>query len=494
METEALLGGESTPVARRDFEYLIPSNFVFSPDGRYLYGSSYYTGVSNIVRYDLASGELDTMTNTDTGFFRPIPMEDGSLIAFRYTGDGFVPTTIEVEPLEDVNPITFFGRQIFDAHPVVKEWNVGSPMEISIDDLNVSEGEYRGFRSIGLESLYPIVQGYKDSAAIGLAANFSDPMMLNRAKLTASYSPDDSLESSERLHAHFDYRRYDWRVDLRYNYADFYDLFGPTKTSLKGYSAGVGYEKTLVFDHPRRMQLDVYGVFYGDLERLPDYQNVPSPYDELFRGYLRLNYSNVRRSLGSVDSEKGIRWELTADNSYVNGDLVPTLRGDFDFGFALPIRHSSIWLRSSAGGGFGDKDDPFANFFFGGFGNNYVDHREEKRYREWYGFPGVDLNELDGRTYLKSMLEWNLPPLRFESVGWPGFYLSWARTALFGTGIVTDPDLSEAKSEVASVGVQVDLRFTVLSRLNMTLSLGYATAFESGIERRDEWMISLKIL
>ena len=33
----------------------IPSNFVFSPDGRYLYGSSYYTGVSNIFRYELAT-------------------------------------------------------------------------------------------------------------------------------------------------------------------------------------------------------------------------------------------------------------------------------------------------------------------------------------------------------------------------------------------------------------------------------------------------------
>ena len=39
------------PIAELDFGNTIPSDFTFSPDGRYLYGSSYYTGVSNICRY-----------------------------------------------------------------------------------------------------------------------------------------------------------------------------------------------------------------------------------------------------------------------------------------------------------------------------------------------------------------------------------------------------------------------------------------------------------
>ena len=49
----------------------------------------------------------------------------------------------------------------------------------------------------------------------------------------------------------------------------------------------------------------------------------------------------------------------------------------------LPVRHSSLWLRSVGGlGAAATARDPFANFFFGGFGNNYVDFREEKRYSE----------------------------------------------------------------------------------------------------------------
>ena len=76
----------------------MPEGFVFSPDGRYLYGSSYYTGVSNIYRYDLASGQIEALSNAETGYFRPVPLDDSKLMIFHYTGDGFVPATIDIRP------------------------------------------------------------------------------------------------------------------------------------------------------------------------------------------------------------------------------------------------------------------------------------------------------------------------------------------------------------------------------------------------------------
>ena len=82
------------------------------------------------------------------------------------------------------------------------------------------------------------------------------------------------------------------------------------------------------------------------------------------------------------------------------------------------------------------REIPFANFYFGAFGNNWVDHRDEKQYREVYSFPGASLDEIAGRTFVKSMLEWNLPPVRFPRVGKPGFYASWARPALFVGGLL----------------------------------------------------------
>ena len=107
--------------------------------------------------------------------------------------------------------------------------------------------------------------------------------------------------------------------------------------------------------------------------------------------------------------------------------------------------------RSSAGYSPGDRDEPFANFYFGGFGNNWVDHREEKRYREQYSFPGVELNEIAGTNYVRSMFEWNLPPVRFRRVGSPGFYLTWARPALFATALVTNADDSPGSDLPAAI-------------------------------------------
>ena len=80
-----------------DFEYNSPGNFVYSPDGRYLYGSSYYTGASNLFRYDFETKKMDVISNAETGLFRPLPLADGSLIAFEYTSKGFVPARVPTE-------------------------------------------------------------------------------------------------------------------------------------------------------------------------------------------------------------------------------------------------------------------------------------------------------------------------------------------------------------------------------------------------------------
>jgi hypothetical protein len=137
----------------------------------------------------------------------------------------------------------------------------------------------------------------------------------------------------------------------------------------------------------------------------------------------------------------------------------------------------------------------FANFYFGGFGNNYVDRSSVKRYRDAISMPGFEINAVPGRNFHRAMLEWNLPPMRFTRVGTPGFYLSWARPAVFVSALTTNLDDSTVRQEVQSAGFQIDFRFTILSRLNMTLSAGYAKGFGSSIIPDDEeFMLSLKIL
>jgi hypothetical protein len=494
LSVDTLRHGDMAPVAEFDFGTAVPNNFVFSPDGRYLYGSSYYTGVSNIFRYEIATKQLEAVTNTETGFFRPIPVGGDELIVFRYTGEGWVPARVHATPLQDVSAITFLAERLVEEHPIIKTWNVGSPADIPFDTMPKHTGIYHLAGGLRRESVYPIVQGYKDSAAVGLRLNLSDRLQLNRLNASAAYSPDTSLPASERLHAAAAYERYDWRARAAFNGADFYDLFGPTKSSRKGYFALVGHKSTLLFDEPRRLELDVSGSIAGNLDQLPEYQNVAVDVDRLYSFDAKLSYTNVRNSLGSVDDETGTRSAAVVQGRIVDGTTVPRLYGTFDRGIATPAGHSSIWLRTSAGFSPRNRSQPFANFFFGGFGNNYIDHADEKRYREYYSFPGADLNDIGGRNFVKSLLEWNLPPWRFRRAGTPGLYATWLRPAIFLAGVATNLDDPSVRRTATSIGGQCDVRLSMLSALDLTVSVGGAVAVEDGNAPRRELMLSLKIL
>jgi hypothetical protein len=504
MEPARLLERDTTAVTLHDFGASIPTGFVFSGDGRYLYGSSYHTGVSNIWRYDLESKAMEIVTNTETGFFRPVPMGGDSLVVFRYTGEGFVPAVVTgARPLSDVSAITFLGATIADEHPVVRTWRIPPPSRVSVESLTTWSGPYRSW-NLGMTSLVPIVQGYKDYTAVGLAAAVSDPMGLNRFDLSASYAPAEGLPGDERWHLRGKYRRPSWTLDARWNAASFYDLVGPTKTSRKGYGVSLDHERTLLWDRPREMTLRAGVGGFGGLDRLPAYQNVGTPpgFDFLATADASLSYKNLEASIGAIDAERGIRWSLGAYQSLVRSGYAgdswwkgyPQGLATLDAGTQMPIRHSSVWLRGAAGFSPGDRNDPFANFFFGGFGNNWVDHGEVKRYRSYDAFPGLELNEAGGRNFVKALVDWNLPPLRFRRLGTLDFYATWARLSLFAGGLVTNLDHEPSRTRVGDLGAQIDVRFQLFTMQPLTLSGGYARAFERGVGPRREWMVSLKIL
>jgi hypothetical protein len=86
-----------------------------------------------------------------------------------------------------------------------------------------------------------------------------------------------------------------------------------------------------------------------------------------------------------------------------------------------------------------------------------------------------------------------LPPIRFSRAGTPGFYLSFLRPALFAGGLVTNLDRSGARAAATTAGGQVDLRFTMLSSLDLTLSAGAGVRVAHGLPARREAMVSLAL-
>ncbi len=500
MKVASLLRGDATPEVLYDFGDWSPSNFVFSRDGKFLYGSSYYSGVSNVYRYDVERGRMQPLSNAETGFFKPLPLPGDSLVAFEYSRQGFVPSMIPNAVPDSISAIRFLGNEIAEKRKEVQEWVPPSGAGVNRDALTAATGEYSTVRNFKLDNAYPVVEGYQDvdgnrGIAGGLRFNFSDRIGATGLDVTASYSPTQELDANERLHLRAVFRSWNWILSGTLNRADFYDLFGPTRVSRKGYSLAAQYQRNLLLDGPTSLNYTLRAAGYGGLETVPEFQDVTTSYDRLATLSGDLVYKSLRRSLGATEDELGRTWGASVRSNYAGSTLYPRVTLDGSRGFLLPIDHSSIWLRAAAGTSLGgNRNDPFARVYFGGFGNNWVDYRGIKQFRNTESFPGLAINQIGGATYGKAQVEWTSPPVRFRKVGVPVAYLRWAGLSAFANGLVTDFDDSATRREFVSLGAQADLRLITLSNLESTFSIGLAAAAGKGIPRSSSLMVSFKLM
>ena len=496
MNLAALEKGDATPTHRLRMGSSVPEGFTFSPDGQYLYGSSYFTGVSNIFRYRLADKALDAVSNADIGFFHPVSLPDGKLMVLRYAGTGFLPAVIEPKPTEELGSFTFLGEQVATRYPAVLAWQPKVVPEKNYDARIIARGDYQPFREMELNHFIPGIAAYKQAKAVGLSAQFSDPLSRAWLKTDLSYTPGNSLPVKERTHFSLDMAQGLWSAGVKWNAADFYDLFGPTLRSREGYSAYVNYNRPLVYDPPQTLDFYANAAYYGGLNALPGAQTVASP-SHLSDIRVGLVSSDTLRSPGAVDDESGRIWSLEARSLGARGKQTPSLRGQYDFGIPLPLNHSSIWVRSGFNIAEGSGNSALSNAYLGSFGNNYVDNAANggaQRYRGLYSMPGFEIGALRGKTMVKTMVEWSLPPLNFENVGTPGAYASWMRPQMFASYLATDLQDKTRRRNAASVGVQLDFQLQVMHRLPMMFSLGFARGFGGGGLGKNEVMLSFQVL
>jgi hypothetical protein len=493
-QMKAVLDGEMKQVSEFRFGQSVPESFVFTPDGRYLYGSSYYTGASNIFRYEVATGEVEAVTNAETGFFRPVPLADGRLVVLTYTGAGFVPAIIEPRPLKDVSAITFLGAEVAEKYPVVKTWQVPPPSTVDESKLITEEGPYVPLRNIRLTNAYPVLQGYKNYAGVGYRFSFEDPLQFASLGVIAAYTPTSNLPADERGHIDVFGRYQFWKAELAWNRSDFYDLFGPTKRSRKGYAAKLGYDWLLLYEGSRRLDALFDVAWYDQIDTLPTAQNVPTTFTRLLTTSAELKYTDVRQSIGAAEDEKGIAWSVLYTGQETQGATSPQLQGTLGYGIPLPIPNAAIWSWTAGGIANGANNPTLANFYFGGFGNNYVDDKAIKRFREPQSMPGFDIDQVSALHFVKELVELDTPPVFFESVGTSALHLSWLRGSLFAAGLWTEPQNPSLRKTYSSFGAQADLRFSVLHWYGMTLSIGYGVGYQGSHKAGTEWMVSLKIM
>ena len=230
-------------LATFDFPGGVPNGFTFSEDGRHLFGGAYLTGVSNIfVR--IATKKLDAVSNTNTGFFRPVHLGGDDLIMFRFTGDGFRPARMTSDAARRHCANHFLWRARGRSASGAEELGVGSPRSFR-PTMPKQEGVY--WRSGGeARILLSDRPGYRRPRPSGYARISRIPCSSSGVGLGALLAGHGSPTTSSAFISTPWYQRYDWTLRASSNHADFYDLFGPTEVSRKGQSVTWDYYRTLV--------------------------------------------------------------------------------------------------------------------------------------------------------------------------------------------------------------------------------------------------------
>jgi hypothetical protein len=471
------------------------TQFKFSPDDRYLIGSSYYTGVSNIIRVPVEGEGFDLLTNTETGFFMPLQFHADSLIALKFQRDGMLPVTLPVKVVEDANAIGYMGNLISEKNPEVTEWSLPAPLRNNPDTIRSREDTYHPIRKMSVINAYPDVSGYKNTLVAGYRIAINDPLSLSSINLFLGTSPWSDYDDKQKIHAQFDWSYWNWKLMASYNKTDFYDLFGPTKRSRAGYSIGLSYGRSYNLYSPLIYKFNISAFTYGDLEVLPGYQNIATPIKNFQAFSASAGIEKLRKTLGAVDHEKGFSWDIDATGFFAGGEVFPSIQSNQSIGMLVPImRNTSFWIRNSIGQSLGDRNSALSNFYFGGFRNNYVDWQPSEQYRKTTAFPGAQIDEIQAYNYIKTMGELNLKPIRLRNVGLTWGYPTYIKSSLFATHLITDPTQSVFTRNIFNFGTQVDIQLVMFSYLKTTWSAGYAVMVENGKENKGQLMFSVKLL
>jgi len=471
------------------------TQFKFSADDKYLIGTSYYTGVSNVWRINIENQKFELLSNTETGMFMPLQLSPDSLFVLKFQRDGMIPGIIPCKVIEDANSIDYLGNMVQQKNREVEDWSL--PAAGDIPDMYKSKQaeKYIPIKEMKLANAYPDIAGFKNTVAVGYRLNWQDLLGISKINLFLAVSPWSKNPDIQKVHAMIDWNIWNWHFSGSLNKTHFYDLFGPTKNSRAGYSFGLNYKKSRSFKSPLKSFYNVGIYAYGGLEVLPQYQNIASPIRNLLAATASYGISKLRKTLGGVIDEKGYSLDITATTYNAKGSFYPSLVSNQDFGFLIPnVRNTSFWIRNSIGQSFGNRESGLSYFYFGGFRNNYVDWQASEQYRTPMAFAGAEIDEIQAYNYIKTMGEINLKPLHINNLGATWLYPTYIKSSLFASHLMTNFDRPTNIPHIFNIGAQIDIQLVIFTYLRTTWSMGYAKKLEKGQKPTDKFMLSLKLL
>ena len=278
-------------------------------------------------------------------------------------------------------------------------------------------------RNIGFQSAYPVLQGYKKYArprATTCTSRIRCSLAHHRhhRRLHAVDGPAEQGRARPR-------RRSSTATSagtpaLSWNRSDFYDLFGPTNRSRRGFAAKVGYDHALIYDEPRRLDFRSEVAYYDNLDALPGVAERARDRRALVTGEAGLYYTDVRRSRGAVDDEKGVvaTWCSSGNHADRAGHAAAARRLRLRLAAALRTFVALAAQRRRASPA-ATRGDPLRELLLRRLRQQLRRQPHREALPRVLLVPGLRAERDPAAGFARHMLEGNLPPVVFESVGTP---------------------------------------------------------------------------
>jgi len=487
------------------------NGFRFSLDDSQLLGSSYYTGVSNLWSVNVDDGQMQLLSNSSSGLFTPLEYAKDSLMALEFHRDGLMPVALEKRVLKDANSISLMGQEVYEKEPD-KIASLGTidnnRPNILFKDVMDSITLYKPLKEMRFCGAYPDLCGFVDRKAwnsvtpvLGYSFRFQDPVMSSIVTFHLGISPWSSNDWKNKFHIDVKWDYLFWHFSAAWNHSDFYDIFGPCRSSRKGYSLKASYIYKNRLLAPMEWKWGVSGAAYGMTDALPSAQEIIVEGGigsmQTFTAFASIR--KTRKSLGGVKDEQG--WEFGTYNycSLVSGHLYPFASFSANGGVLLPVlRNTSLWLRNTAGYNFADDCSAYARTYFGGFQRNWVDRREGSKTDDlynWNAMPGAKIDQIASSRFLRSSVELDLQPIRFRNTGFLCFYPTYAQFSPFAGALFSA--LDGRGVSYFNYGIILSTELVIFNYLKTTWRVGWARAYGVGSNAvfncRDEFLFSVAL-
>ena len=213
-------------------------------------------------------------------------------------------------------------------------------------------------------------------------------------------------------------------------------------------------------------------------------------------GEVGLHYTDVRRSLGAVDDEKGMTWSLRLPGQpreRRRSRRRSAARSISASRSRCRTRRSGCAARPAPPTATATTPSPISTS--AASATTMSTTESIKRYREYDSLPGLRTRR-DQRAQFRARDGRVEPAARRLRVGRHAELLpDLAAARGLRRRPVDEPAATRRCARITRASAaQADLRFSVLHWYDMTLSVGYAVGFQGGQRTGTEWMLSLKIM